>query len=776
MLDSRAASTVDGYKSGVEMFHFFLQESQDGTCSTSKSIDDECERIKNMPECDEKEDIQGDEVCDIILRFAAFLSEEVVSPSTSKALKMSSKLKYFGVVKEVFRDRFKDLRIWKDHNDGGWFSAMRAKMEKKAARAMLDNNEDEADPSQQCRALVIRCSAEKVRQGQRIWLQKDGVDLESIVTKLLLSNETAKAKFEKRAMLVMTYFATARGGEVKFIKWGDVVWDYHFNCPQAMWTRMKTLVRQLLMFQCHKDGWKCDFYHAFGCYFATGGLLPHSNTSDEERTIKRVFPALGLKSNKSIATLLTNMIRKYCDESLRQVTTSRSLRVGATTELKVNPHVSFEESSYAGGFSSKDNSGFYLRPPPSMGMSSANALNGWPTPRRHDVCPPSLQCLSTKPNTQMDGNELKNKLDALITCTFPSALTEFHHSTAGKEGRLYELSKTCFASMLMYYNDVNGQLGRTNAISTKIVESFQRTFSLSSTIKAEAMIIDWGDWIKKDFTFNNARSICIANEGIDPDYMEHQRSQTQFMQSIFSKITDYQIRLENRLNDMEGIFAAAGAATSSEHTPATNHVTTGVSLNNTTTAIAASTTCTTSTHPPKRARMTTASLLTSPSAAAMSKASLTTGSYTIHQMLIDLIKSGALLKKRGKADEFVSLLWNVATPTAMAKKDGGCFVGIMKLLHITISDDEKEYLRACSVQNRCTIGGIDVEMSDEHGHLHQIESKMVAKIQSLDGKDVRRPHRAGGIGKRAREYFKHNMAADPSVYNERSSARSFFSR
>ena len=241
------------------------------------------------------------------------------------------------------------------------------------------------------------------------------------------------------------------------------------------------------------------------------------------------------------------------------------------------------------------------------------------------------------------------------------------------------------------------------------------------------MIIDWGDWIKKDFTFNNVRSICIANEGIDPDYMEHQRSQTQFMQSIFSKITDYQIRLENRLKDMEGIFAAAGAATSSEHTPATNHVTTGVSLNNTTTAIAASTTCTTSTHPPKRARMTTASLLTSPSAAAMSKASLTTGSYTIHQMLIDLIKSGALLKKRGKADEFVSLLWNV-------------------------------------------------EMSDEHGHLQQIESKMVAKIQSLDGKDVRRPHRAGGIGKRAREYFKHNMAADPSVYNERSSARSFFSR
>ena len=139
---------------------------------------------------------------------------------------------------------------------------------------------------------------------------------------------------------------------------------------------MKTLVKQLLMFQCYRDGWICDFYHSFGCFFATGGLIRRQNDDASRRNMKRIFPSLNSKTSKAVARMMTDLIKRYCDENLKpRLTSSRSLRVGAITELKVNPHVSETEAGYAGGFSSKDNSGIYLRPPPSMGVTTANALN-----------------------------------------------------------------------------------------------------------------------------------------------------------------------------------------------------------------------------------------------------------------------------------------------------------------------------------------------------------------------------------------------------------------
>lgn len=122
----------------------------------------------------------------------------------------------------------------------------------------------------------------------------------------------------------MLYYAAGRGGEVKFIHWGLVDWDEFFNCPQAWWTRLKTVSKQLLMFQCYRNGWLCDFYHSFGCYFVTDGLLRPQTMQGPAK--KRVFPSLFTKSNGSVARKITDLIKKHCDDDLKVITSSRSLR------------------------------------------------------------------------------------------------------------------------------------------------------------------------------------------------------------------------------------------------------------------------------------------------------------------------------------------------------------------------------------------------------------------------------------------------------------------
>lgn len=770
---AQSDSTESGNKPAKDAFEFFLLSTiKDGTSNQAGAATNQDGPTKLEDVFDELDSIQGEdgsdsnvlkgeEICDVFIRFADFLSGDV-RPNTL-LLKISTKLNYFGKVKEIFYAKFHSLDIWTNHDagqDSGWYSSLRAKLEKKGTRTLFENDDEDADPSPRCRALVIRSSEEKLCQGQRIWLQKDGVDLESIVMKMLRSNETDKNKYERRAMLVTTYNAAARGGEIKFSTWRDVEWDYHFNCPQAWWTRMKTLVKQLLMFQCYRDGWICDFYHSFGCFFATGGLIRRQNDDASRRNMKRIFPSLNSKTNKAVARMMTDLIKRYCDENLKPLTSSRSLRVGAITELKVNPHVSETEAGYAGGFSSKDNSGIYLRPPPSMGVTTANALNNWPTPRRHDVSPPTLLILATKAN--LSSAELKMRLETLLATIFPSTLKDFTKD-GEREGRLYVLAKTCFASMLMYHEEVNKELGRTNRISRAIVNAFKIAFETGDDRIAERIIVKWGKHIRDDYNYVNNRSICIANEGIDPEYMVQQRSQTAMIQNLFSTVMDFQTRLETRLNQFIRAQEHATNANANESaatpTPpphqSTTHMTPplppppppAISQENNTTVTAV--------RQDMREENDATAMLTNPtdSHTTAPHTSTTTGAYPVSELLMDLLQAKSLLKNG--TENLISEFWNATKPARIKSRETGVFEAFMKVFHLSIDDNDREYLCEQSV-------ALSMNETTTHVRVAEMVQKVLTKMHSFDNKKHRNSN-VNGLGSRAKAYFGSNAAADPSL-------------
>ena len=313
-----STSTATGNRQAVALFDHFIGLSEDRAGS---EVDHIVAALQTM----EDGTAQGEEILSLFIDFAQFLSRTVLSlTGAHKPLKSTTKVNYFSSMKEIFKAKFSNLDIWKEHDSGAgslgaWYSTLRSNIEKQGGRTFFEA-EDDSDPSRRCRALVVRTSDELLCQRDRIWIQKKRSDLENIARSILLSNDDDSTKYEMRAMLVMLYYAAGRGGEVKFIHWGLVDWDEFFNCPQAWWTRLKTVSKQLLMFQCYRNGWLCDFYHCFGCYFATGGLLRQNTMQGPAK--KRIFPSLFTKSNASVARMITDLIKKYCDDDLKIITSS----------------------------------------------------------------------------------------------------------------------------------------------------------------------------------------------------------------------------------------------------------------------------------------------------------------------------------------------------------------------------------------------------------------------------------------------------------------------
>ena len=767
-----AQSTTAGNKSALKLFEHFLQTSSYQENSTLDEVVNEFNSINDDADA-EPETVKGEELVRLFIEYAGFLSGNVYSlpPRNDLLLAVSTKVQYFSSFKEMMKAKMPDLPIWRDHdggNDSGWYSCLRSKVLKKAGRTFFQNEEDDADPSPKCRALVIRSSTEKVRQAQRIWLEMNGCDLENIVLNLLKSTDLNK--FELRAMLVMLYYAAGRGGELKFLHWGLVTWDYHFTCPQAWWTRMKTVVKQLLMFQCYHDGYLCDFYHAMGSFFATGGLIRDEHVAANRARNKRVFPSLYPKTDKSIAQKITDLVKKYCHPTLKANTSSRSLRVGAITELKVNNHISDPEAGYAAGFSAKDNSGIYLRPPPSLGIASANALCNWPTPSRHNVLPPSLDALaihlSNMPN-------LAARLDHLMARIFVSSLAEFRPN-----GSLYELTKTCFATLLMHHKQMNKDCGRTNKVSVKIIDAFKAEFDTHDEIVAERIVIRWGKWILDKHEQDNNRSICIANQGIDPNYMVHMRAQTAMLQNILSAIGDHRVQTNettnlilsetrrrqlNTANNDDARNTAQPQLQEQQQQNEDGNAATQQIVQNT--------------RDNMRANMTATDLLTGDAFVP----ACANGNYPVEDLLVKQVTEGTLLKagEDGNRSELMSQIWNAPyPPEAVDSRSSGKYKACMKIVHLIMDADDRQFIKEMSIALSNQGNHDGNQLVDFHARIKKIVADSFDKMHSFDDVNAR-TFTITALGTRAEKFFKKDegKAIDPAAAqtNQRT-MNSFFER
>ena len=161
-----STSTATGDRQAVALFDHFIGLS-DGRVGSE--VDHIVEALQTM----EDGTAQGEEILSLFIEFAEFLTRNVLSlTGTHKPLKSTTKLNYFSSMKEIFKTKFPNLDVWKEHDSGAgslgaWYSTLRSNIEKQGGRTFFEA-EDDSDPSRRCRALVIRTSDELLCQRDRI--------------------------------------------------------------------------------------------------------------------------------------------------------------------------------------------------------------------------------------------------------------------------------------------------------------------------------------------------------------------------------------------------------------------------------------------------------------------------------------------------------------------------------------------------------------------------------------------------------------------------------
>jgi hypothetical protein len=444
-----------------------------------------------IQECND--DVKCDVIKERLIGFAHWLVDHPLEKRTKpgESLGAASVKQYFGQVKEELKDRTPQLQIWVDHEEG-WYSELRSNLGNGVERRLHRGEEDYKDPD--CRALHIRCSVGKLRMSDRHFLGRKGADLESIVKNILsLNSKTKITAYRDRVLLLITFYGVGRGGEAKFLKWREFCWDDYFQNLEGVWTRMKTLFQHVVSFQCCRLGYLCDLYHAFGCYFAVeDGLHRLDHTTDARKKRDRyIFPHLWEISDATVARNLTALIRAHSDSCFKVLNQSRSLRVGANTELAMHPDVSPEQQRIAGGFAAGNNSELYTRMNPDLCLPAATALAQWPR-ATEQVYPPSFECVLSCNALSWDSfQKFTNQLYIIKVDEFTL------------DGKLRSFLDTCTASLVMYYPDMLHDFGGVNAVVRKLTNSVLRAKLSPTYADAGVVLSNWSKLIKVDYDKKN---------------------------------------------------------------------------------------------------------------------------------------------------------------------------------------------------------------------------------------------------------------------------------
>jgi hypothetical protein len=301
-----------------------------------------------------------------------------------------------------------------------------------------------------------------------------------------------------RAQLLFTFYAVARGGETKFLRWDQFSWDSYFQNLEGLWKRIKTMFHHTISFQCCYLGFLCCLYHSLGCFFAVeDGLFRHTPTgtvAEKTRIRNRyIFPHLWKISDPKVATMLTTLIREHSDAPFKKLNQSRSLRVGANTELAVHPDISPEQQRIAGGFAAGNNSELYTRMNPDLCLPAANALAQWPRATGKESQPPSLDCLISTMHVTLE------QLECLTNHLYIICIDQFQ-----RKQTLRPFLHACTASLIMYYPEMQKECGMSNEVGLKLAKSLQQAKLASSSVEANKLLNEWSQVIKEDYDQKNS--------------------------------------------------------------------------------------------------------------------------------------------------------------------------------------------------------------------------------------------------------------------------------
>ena len=467
---SNAASTQGGYKAAMKRFDAFQRE-------------------RNDPEfCDLKElHIHEDHLQKLMLDYGTYLAKTDLYYA-KKILSADAKGKYFGKLKEALKEKFPKHKAFTDMS---WYTTLKSDIEKGATRTNFLSNDFFDNKTL---SFYPSLKSGYIRENHRS-LIFDGVQEQSYAhdmnTLCYLLMESASKKgymdggpLQQRAWFVMCMLAVARGGEIKYQRYDEWLWDDLYHSIDATWSEMKTLTKHCMMFGPDKDSHVCDFFHAFGSFFSVENGL-HRAVSQDPAIKQCVFPYLHKFKNSNVAAKLTAIMRKYASPALADRISSRSIRKGATNFLSMHKSITEAELNARGCWVSESNSRAYRETTPILSIPGQNALANWNDVRTPKYAP-RLECL---------GAHTQEKIEQFIYHLFLVDVPAF-----GPGGRLRPFLRACTAAMIMYHFQVVKDYGHRHRLVEKVVLAAEQAEVCDGALSDPVEVLrHWANLIKADF-------------------------------------------------------------------------------------------------------------------------------------------------------------------------------------------------------------------------------------------------------------------------------------
>jgi hypothetical protein len=156
--------------------------------------------------------VENDNMEILLSSFASWYKETKIphANNNSKFLEADTKAKYWGNVKEAFKKKFPSHEAWEDDD---WCTRIREGIKKEARRTEFHEGTDSQDDK--VRALYLKVEAAYVRFKYRAnsnWDSMEGRDLVSILENMMKSANRNNRVYEKRCIILCTYFGVGRGG------------------------------------------------------------------------------------------------------------------------------------------------------------------------------------------------------------------------------------------------------------------------------------------------------------------------------------------------------------------------------------------------------------------------------------------------------------------------------------------------------------------------------------------------------------------------------------
>ena len=231
------------------------------------------------------------------------------------------------------------------------------------------------------------------------------------------------------------------------------------------WTELKAMKKYSMPIVADLDSYLTCIFHALGCFWAVERGLYRTDEQSRSGLNNYLFPDLHKSGDNKVAEKIRNVVRKClpkpCPQEVSSLFSGKSMRKGALTELSMAPHCeTIFQVAARSGHSLQCSMDFYIdKENPARGLPAALALAGSPDPT-NVIYLPRLEVL---------GEHNKSQCFRLLQEVFCISVAYFKPG-----GRLFAVTKTCLASLIMHHNQVTVELGMVNAVATYMRQSARK--------------------------------------------------------------------------------------------------------------------------------------------------------------------------------------------------------------------------------------------------------------------------------------------------------------